>query len=371
MTLTIGNKIKELRTERHVTQEQLAVFLSVTPQAVSRWESGYAYPDMELLPAIADYFSVTTDELLGVRKEVRQLRLAEVKKEIKRLDEVGKAEECLAFARQAVAEFPSEEKLQYNLAMQLHKNTFWEEKPDRALLDEAEKILQTLLDTTKDDEMRLWAITGLTAHYAWGVKEPDRALDMANRLPKMRDCREFAKSAYLMDENTEKYIQDEIDKLTDCLGTAIQNLALNDALPNDESTWERKIRLLQTSSELYRLIYGDDLLFYHCRLSQNAWLISTYQLSLGRGEDALASLEAMCRHAVAYDRAYAEDRGKRYTSPLVDKIIYPEISEEFHELEEHNDCWYKLDRLQSKRYDVLRDDPRFAAVVQELERYAK
>lgn len=371
MTLTIGNTIKELRTAHHVTQEQLSIFLGVTPQAISRWESGYAYPDIELLPAIADYFSVTTDVLLGVQKEVRQLRLAEIKKEIKRLKEVGTEEEQLTFARQAVAEFPSEEKLQYNLACKLQANAIWVEKPDRALLDEAEKILQTLLDTTRNDEMRYQVLDALVTHYAYGTKEPDRALEMANRLPKMKYCREFTKSYSLKDENTERYIQDEIDKLTDCLGTAIQNLVLNEALPNDESTWEEKIRLLQTSSELYRMIYGDDLLFYHCRLSQNAWLLSTYQLSLGRTEDALVSLESMCRHAVAYDRAYVEDRGKSYTSPLVDKLIYPEISEDFHELEEHNDCWYKLEAMQNKRYDVMRDNPRFAAVVRELERHAK
>lgn len=68
MNIEIGKKIKALRTERLVTQEQLAVFLGVTPQAISRWESEYAYPDIELLPSIADFFSVTTDELLGVKK---------------------------------------------------------------------------------------------------------------------------------------------------------------------------------------------------------------------------------------------------------------------------------------------------------------
>lgn len=48
--LNIGMKIKTLRAMRHITQEQLAVFLGVTPQAVSRWEAGNGYPDIEALP---------------------------------------------------------------------------------------------------------------------------------------------------------------------------------------------------------------------------------------------------------------------------------------------------------------------------------
>lgn len=371
MNISIGNKIKELRAAHHVTQEQLSVFLGVTPQAISRWESGYAYPDIELLPGIADYFGVSADELLGIRKEIRETRLKELKKEIKRLDEVGTAEERLAFARQAVAEFPSDEQLQYNLAAMLHANTFWAENPDKAMLDEAEKILHTLLDTTKDDEMRCWAITGLTTHYAMGLKDNVRALEMANRLPKMKYCREFAKSSYIADENTESYMQDEIDKLADALGMAIQNLVLSDALPNDPSTWERKIQMLRTSGDLYRMIYGDDLKFYHCRLSRTEWLISTYQIAMGNKEDTLDSLEEMCRHAVAYDKSYIEERGKHYTSPFVSSLVYPEISEEFHELEEHNDCWYMLDRLKADRYDCIRETDRFSAVVKELERHAR
>ena len=371
MNIQIGNKIKALRGERQVTQEQLAVFLGVTPQAVSRWESGYAYPDIELLPSLAAFFDVSADALLGIQTEAREKRLAELKKEIKRLDEVGTPEQCLAFARTAVAEFPAEERLQYNLAAMLQRNTFWNDNPDKGQLREAEKILQTLLAATRDDEMRLWAITGLVAHYAIGQKDGERAREMANRLPEMKYCREFAKADYLADENTEQDIQDEISKLTDCLGTAIQNLVLSDALPNDASTWERKIGMLQASSALYKLIFGEDLKFYNARLSQNAWLISTYQIALEREEETLASLEEMCGYAVAYDEAYTAQRGEHYTSPFVNRLVYPEIGEDFHELEEHNDCYYKLDRLKSRRYDGIRKSERFIAVWRTLEANAR
>ena len=62
--IRIGEQIRLLRRKNDVTQDQLAGHLGVTPQAVSRWESGVCYPDMGSLPAIADFFSVSMDELL-------------------------------------------------------------------------------------------------------------------------------------------------------------------------------------------------------------------------------------------------------------------------------------------------------------------
>ena len=67
--ITIGSRIKSLRTQRRLTQEQLALVFGVTPQAVSRWELERSYPDLELLPVIANYFAVSTDFLLGLREQ--------------------------------------------------------------------------------------------------------------------------------------------------------------------------------------------------------------------------------------------------------------------------------------------------------------
>ena len=61
----IGNHILQLRKQKNITQEELAAELGVTATAVSKWENNYTLPDIMMLCALADYFSVTTDELLG------------------------------------------------------------------------------------------------------------------------------------------------------------------------------------------------------------------------------------------------------------------------------------------------------------------
>ena len=65
MNILIGENIKRLRKQKHVTQEVLAEIFNVTPAAVSKWETGETYPDITLLFPLSHYFGVTIDELMG------------------------------------------------------------------------------------------------------------------------------------------------------------------------------------------------------------------------------------------------------------------------------------------------------------------
>jgi len=69
--MILGSKILELRRQKNITQEELAAELGVTAAAVSKWENGYTLPDILMLCALADYFAVSTDKLLGRAKEKR------------------------------------------------------------------------------------------------------------------------------------------------------------------------------------------------------------------------------------------------------------------------------------------------------------
>ena len=58
-------KLQELRKQKALTQEELADSLYVSRTAISKWESGRGYPNIDSLKAIAKFFSVTIDELLS------------------------------------------------------------------------------------------------------------------------------------------------------------------------------------------------------------------------------------------------------------------------------------------------------------------
>ncbi len=75
MEMSIGKQIKALRSEKGVTQEELANYLGISYQAVSKWENNVTAPDIQLLPELSVYFGVTIDELFKLQNEDKLKRI--------------------------------------------------------------------------------------------------------------------------------------------------------------------------------------------------------------------------------------------------------------------------------------------------------
>ena len=84
MKLAIGENIRNFRKKNDLTQEALADRLGVTYQSISRWENGTTYPDLELIPAIAEVLAVTVDELLGMPQIEKEKRAVQTFDELRR-----------------------------------------------------------------------------------------------------------------------------------------------------------------------------------------------------------------------------------------------------------------------------------------------
>ena len=81
-----GNRIKSLRRKMNLTQEELAERLNVSFQTVSKWERNASLPDITMLPILANFFDVTTDELLGVDLAKKDQKIDEILAEFLRLN---------------------------------------------------------------------------------------------------------------------------------------------------------------------------------------------------------------------------------------------------------------------------------------------
>ena len=76
MRLEIGQKIKQLRLHRGITQEQLGQSLGLTGQAISKWESNTTMPDIQLLPELSALLGVSIDTLFSITDRTHIDRIA-------------------------------------------------------------------------------------------------------------------------------------------------------------------------------------------------------------------------------------------------------------------------------------------------------
>ncbi len=120
--MNIGKTIKRLRKQKDMTQEQLAEYLNISPQAVSRWEINSTLPDITFIPMLANIFDVTTDMLLCVDIEAKEKRIELIINEAENYTLKKRYEEAEKLLRESLKEYPNSYKLMENLAKVLSIN---------------------------------------------------------------------------------------------------------------------------------------------------------------------------------------------------------------------------------------------------------
>ncbi len=115
--LYLGTNIKEYRLKKGYTQEQLAYELGVSSQTVSRWENGNTYPDIVMLPIIAELFDTSIDKLIGYAKECSTKEREDFFVEVNKLE----TSERIMRHREMLQKYPNDTYLQFSLAGLLYK----------------------------------------------------------------------------------------------------------------------------------------------------------------------------------------------------------------------------------------------------------
>ena len=108
MEIYLCENLKKLREKKGNTQEELATHIGITVQAVSKWERGEGYPDITFLPVIAEFYSVTVDELLGVGEVKKKAIIQKFLEEYKVLEKENSYDEALLVANAMYRDYPNE-----------------------------------------------------------------------------------------------------------------------------------------------------------------------------------------------------------------------------------------------------------------------
>lgn len=242
MNVKIGAKIKALRKRDNITQEHLAEVLGVTNQAVSKWESENSYPDIEYISPIANFFNVTTDYLFDHDTAEKRRKIDEYCENFHDHQFAVKPwQERLDMMRQALAEFPAEEKLLFRLAETLYHKVFsyglytkeiidgkyyihdYEQHKSFEGWEEAVKIFEELLATSLDDSIRNESRVLLSQIYAH-IGEKEKVLELANKSCDIYQSKEKILTA-LDGKDEEMYKQQFVLSLIDSLHSPFLNLA--------------------------------------------------------------------------------------------------------------------------------------------------
>ena len=332
--IKLSEKIKEMRLRDGRTQEDLAEAVGVTAQAVSRWEKEICYPDMELIPSIANYFHVSIDELFGYEND-RERKIDEIIKHSEELHRVDWGEdkgidECIALLRDGLIEFPGNERIMLRLVVVLRDAGFvreghhslWDKDgyftPDierhrkNKYWLEAIKLLEKM-NNTASGEMLYEVRYELLLLYDY-VGEYDKAYELANTFPILQLSRSaalgFASNGAKRAEYGEKYL---IALFTELVNQMIAALQLCKKNYEDDTA----LRTVENAIKLSETFFTDgNYGRFHGTLVQLYLYLSSLQWRAGLKDETFVSLYKALDHAKAF-QALADEHDAFYTTPLL------------------------------------------------------
>ena len=363
--MTIGATIKQLRQEQDITQEQLADALGITSRAVSQWENGRTAPDISQLPALANFFDVTTDRLLGVDIKRKEEEIKAIIKHIDKFDSEGRIDKIIEYLNEKIKLYPREPKLIMRLAYALYGYYFGQGKADT---DELEKekteqivsLCQRALGFYGPNDDNSEPKHLMVLIYS-EMGELDKARTIAESLPNIACTRDTLLDRCIKDEKEARIHRQEtlfwsfLQNISNTFWWLYRDTAYN---------FEQKIEILDAFETVIRTVTGDEPGFYYDRLSilarQKAWCL----LHMGEIDKSIDMLEAAYEYA---DRFETLPDGMRYTPCWLSEIDFKREYVLKHDTNtEYDDLYEYMTSPNDEPYETLKGNERFEKLVEKL-----
>ncbi|MBO4838662.1 MAG: helix-turn-helix domain-containing protein [Lachnospiraceae bacterium] len=378
--IRLGENIRTLRLRDGRTQETLAGALGVTAQAVSRWEKGICYPDMEMIAPLANYFGVSIDELFGYDNE-RGKKVEALAEKIREMNRQNNGEDvcldaCIALAREALIEFPGNETLTLALASVLINAGYvrrgehhidggdgfsvYDTERHKTYPEwrEAIKLYEKLLLSLPAGAAREQAVTELAQLYK-NTGEHEKALLLAESAPELTASRPFLRIRAFDGREAVAACGEALLETVQKSAELIVQIVLADRTiaPQDAAVF------LQNAEGFYAAICPDRRWGRNSGLLACLQMLRSYYLWLAGDRDAaFAALDSALAHAADLD-TLPNTSGEYFSSPLLRHVRIraekvPENSAFRKELPELWPWWDvpEYDRVQAE----LQADPRWA-----------
>ena len=244
MEIRIGRKIKELRKNHRITQEQLAEKIGVSFQAVSKWENDIALPDITLLPVLANYFGVSTDEILCYDSTEKNNEIEKLIDEAYKLRETD-PETGRKILEAGLKKYPDNDILLNNLLYVMN----YSKNPDETI-----SVASKLVDKTNNSEIRYDALRFLA--YAYNAKgDTESAVAALEQIPEMYFTK-LSETAFVLDGKP-KYEAAEKQKWIS-FETLIQMMWKIAEFYRDDGEKEKAVKETERALLLISAMYGEE-----------------------------------------------------------------------------------------------------------------
>lgn len=381
MQLDLGNNIRQLRRHEGKTQEALAKALGVTSQAVSRWESGGSYPDMDLIPSIANFFGVSIDELFGYKSD-RDRRINALAEEIDRMNDQNSGRdvcitECIALARSALVEFPGNEKLMVALASALLKagSVRYGESHvidpegyhvydtarhrEFAEWNEAVTLYEKALQTLPCGYLRDRATDELSQLYLY-LGEYEKGKSLAESAPSMWNSREFLR-AYICDGK--QGVKAQSEALLVIIRAGAQLILGITTGEQQHLSAKEKAENISSAIRLFELVCPDGNFGRHYAYVASLEMLLSLYLWLDQRKDAAFAALDKAAETCSKFIAVCEDGTARYTAPLVHFAEEPapcdaELARQDHRSMAEDWPWWNVPEAEQVKAE-MQADPRW------------
>ncbi len=267
MHFDFGENLKALRKQKGITQEQAAELLDVSKQSISRWENNITYPDIMFLPALASFYNVTIDYLLGADYETNREIIECYEKERQEAHRKGDIEDPYNLSQKLYASFPNDRMVINNMMTDAYLMGFVEADEKRThYLELSVSVSERFLKMTDDLEEQCRCIKNIVmCHKLLGNKV--KAVDWMNKLPSVWSGIETVASSVLEGKDKTDSISCSLDAVLHLLCRLIFDYAEENSLPKQD-----RIAALDKLPQILEIIFENgDFGFYHS-FASNAFM---------------------------------------------------------------------------------------------------
>ena len=315
--MNLNRKLKELRAKRGMTQENVAEYLGVSSQTVSKWERGLLSPDISLLPKIALLFQCSIDSLFDMKQAWSMEHRREFEAKIHELHAKQDWEGVYWAWIQEIDRNPDEYGYYGAVMLHVYRKKLYDREKVLKMISLAEHAERRCTDDDKRNEIYRVMLQLCSESEDPAIKEKGKYY--YKKLPSLRHSREVYATFVMEGEEYRRQILKNIIYQIDGAECGIRQLITSEMPP------EEKLFYYQKAAALYEVVLdGKYAGFYDPPLLWNYAETAIIYVQLGRMDEAAEMIRRIAETIKRHTTKEREEKSKLLYTASLPNAVAPE-----------------------------------------------